>query len=590
MSELFDSLNLSTYAGPSSSQQSSSQPSTSKVFWHASPSPSVLRHLANWTPSKSQDSPTLPLCTQAFVGELKKLPGAYEAQSPLISAKTRKLVDASRATVRHVSDPTPNRAKAREYINLDDDDDQDEQNSAPRRLLLGEVGESSPESARRRTMDAGNTGRMRPQSSPSQHSSTSGQIALLRFNKKEPQQQTAPHRRSDRRPLRRRKKESLIAGLNLTDQSGRATDCLKLFEDLQAAIQGMQSASRPSTTESTETAPRVVDQRSTAMFDRSSSAGAEGDRLTIREGINRTTSAPNTLRAAHHSQHEQRRSSQQQQHESTHTVRDEDLTPRRGLRAVKSDHDVFRPAGHADSIETRALQPRPTNVLSAPRADLQVQSDMRSIKAPAELSDLDAVSRYGQPRAPVQSRAKPATATATATTLAQPSAVKRSARIEAMQQTTNGSGKKLGVRAPSMLCKPVSPYGNAASSPTGALSRRPGGSTRVGRTRTLPLGKMSQARQPGLARSCSQSISASQHSPAAGGSSSCGGHGGIGPAAPFRPPAIAGKPATPAVASKVISCSPVKRSRNAGPASSDDSFGDVDDDAAFLALACEFEY
>lgn len=82
------------------------------------------------------------MCTQAFVGELKKLPGAYEAQSPLISAKTRKLVDASRATVRHVSDPTPNRAKAREYINLDDDDDQDEQNSAPRRLLLGEVGES----------------------------------------------------------------------------------------------------------------------------------------------------------------------------------------------------------------------------------------------------------------------------------------------------------------------------------------------------------------------------------------------------------------------------------------------------------------
>ena len=252
MSELFDSLNLSTSAAPSSSQPSSSQPSTSKVFWHASPSPGVLRQLANWTPNKSQDSPTLPLCTQAFVGELKKLPGALEAQSPLVardSAKRKKLANTSRGASRHVSDPTANRVCTREFIHLDlsDDDDDDEEaeqhTKAPRRLLLGDVGESSPESTRRRTMDAGFTGRYRESSTPSQQSSSSARMTLPSIDTTEKHaqhQQTTSlsHRRLDRRPPRRRKKESLIAGLGFTDDSGRTTDCIKLFEDLQAAIQG----------------------------------------------------------------------------------------------------------------------------------------------------------------------------------------------------------------------------------------------------------------------------------------------------------------------------------------------------------------
>ncbi|KAJ9477001.1 hypothetical protein PHBOTO_000658 [Pseudozyma hubeiensis] len=618
MSELFDSLNLSTSAGPSSSQQSSSQPSTSKVFWHASPSPGVLRQLANWTPSKSQESPTLPLCTQAFVGELKKLPGAYEAQSPLIardSAKRKKLRDASRGSARHVSDPTANRVKLREYINLElSEDEEEEENggsaNGPRRLLLGDVGESSPESARRRTMDAGNTGRMRQPSTSSQHSSTHSHTSLPLD--KDPPQHVSSHRRLERRPPRRRKKESLIAGLGFTDDSGRATDCLKLFEDLQAAIQGMQSASRPSTSGSAD-----ADQRPTVTFDGRSSGGASaGGRLTAREGINRTASAPHASRAIQHSQQlreedEHPGSPDQQQQDSNGP-----LTPRRGFRPVKSDHDVFRAAGNArgSEIETRALQPRPINLPAEPRADSQSLQQGPLSKAPIQPSTVLQPSEANveqHNKASPTAQAVPAEATkstasstvrataidapthATKTaTVAQPSPVKRSARIEAMQQTTHNT-KKLGVRGPSMLSKSVSPHAKpSSSSAANTLSRKPGPSTTTtttttpGRARSLALGKLSQARQPGLPRSCSQSIPASQHCPAAAG-------GAVGPAAPFRPPAIAARATTTTrtTGREVRSSSPVKRSSSkAGPASSDDSFGDVDDDAAFLALACEFEY
>ncbi|CDU23765.1 uncharacterized protein SPSC_02394 [Sporisorium scitamineum] len=604
MSELFDSLNLTTSAGPSSSQQSSSQPSTSKVFWHASPSPGVLRQLANWTPSKSQDSPTLPLCTQAFVGELKKLPGALEAQSPLIardSAKRKKLVDRSRGASRHVSDPTASRVKTREYINLetsDDDDDDNEQARAPRRLLLGDVGESSPESTRRRTMDASHTGRVRQPSSPSQHSSAPAHSPLLNLDttkKDAAHPSITSSRRGDRRPPRRRKKESLIAGLGFTDNSGGATDCMKLFEDLQAAIKGMQDASRPSTSGSTETASAVPDQRPTVTFDQggSSAAAVSGGRLTPREGIHRTTSAPGASRAAPRSQqlemHSQSPQQQQQQPKSA-TARDDPLTPNRVFRSVKSDHDVFRPATHAGSTPTRALQPRPINL---PQSEPQ---------APAEPTKPAAVSQHSQSKVHEEHKVyQPLRPTAAETfdspapklvhnvsiaaqghankatsAVAQPSPVKRSARIKAMQQATSSTSKKLGTRGPSLLSKSVSPH----NKPTSAVARKVGAgpSTTVSHTRTTPLPGMSQARQPGLPRSCSQYAPASQSVPASPHSSHAG------PAAPFRPPAIAAR-----VARSVRT--PVKAVSKAGqPASSDDSFGDVDDDAAFLALACELEY
>lgn len=615
MSELFDSLNLSTSAGPSSSQQSSSQPSTSKVFWHASPSPGVLRQLANWTPNKSQDSPTLPLCTQAFVGELKKLPGAYEAQSPLIardSAKRKRLMDSSRGTARHVSDPTANRVKTRERIELElsDDEEEDEGDAGgghgPRRLLLGDAGESSPESARRRTLDAGNTGRMRQPSSPSQNSSATARTTLSQFDKDLPQQPLS-HRRLDRRPPRRRKKESLIAGLGFTDDSGRATDCLKLFEDLQAAIQGMQSASRPSTSGSAEDVVASLDQLPivTAEGGGGASVGGSG-RLAAREGLNRTTSAPSTSSAVQSLQHEGTRSSQHR-NDSANATRDDPSTPRRAFRPVKSDHDVFKPAGQLGSMQTRALQPRPINVPSEPRPQVRPRSQQQPIKALSEQSKPAAISQHSQSKAlqapdfepsqplqvaPVEAPKRSASPpiepadvgaqarsirTAGSVAHAQPSPVKRSARIEAMQQTThnNGASKKLGVRGPSMLSKSVSPSNKPAAA--AAPARKSGPGTTPGRTRTLPV-KMSQARQVGLPRSCSQSIPASQHSVAVG---------GVGPAAPFRPPAIAVRATA---GREVRSSSPVKRVSKAGPASSDDSFGDVDDDAAFLALACEFEY
>lgn len=565
MSEFFDSLNLSTSAGPSSSQQSSSQPSTSKVFWHASPSPGVLRQLANWTPSKGQESPTLPLCTQAFVGELKKLPGALEAQSPLIardSAKRKKLLDTPRTASRHVSDPTANRSRTREYIELDLSDD-DEEEGGPRRLLLGDAGESSPESRRRRTMDAGNTGRLRESSSPSQHSTVMTRNTLPYFNTTERdshQQHTSSNRRLDRRPPRRRKKESFIAGLGLTDDSGGTTDCLKLFEDLQAAIQGMQGGSRPSTSGSAGDASEHP--RPTVTFDRGSSDGGSRGSLTPREGINRTVSAPNASRGTQHSQQEGTnglRSSQQAQ--GMAVGREDPLTPRRGLRPVKSDQDVFRPVAQTS---VRPLQPRPVNVpVEAPRQQRSPHDTKSASVKPVEHHHTPAQPSMLQQGPPTEAVHPPAPRPQRATNdqpqpprpapIAAASPVKRSARIEAMQHTS--SSKKLGVRGPSLLSKSVSPRNKP--SPLTTPSRK-------------PLHGMSQARQPGLPRSSSQFV-ASQPSQAGGG-----------PAAPFRPPAIH--------ATKVASAEVKMKVTRGGQASSDDSFGDVDDDAAFLALACELEY
>lgn len=602
MSELFDSLNLNNAAGPSSSQQSSSQPSTSKVFWHASPSPGVLRQLGHWTPSRSQESPTLPLCTQAFVGELKKLPGVLEAQSPLLSRASstkRKFLDgASRASDRHVSDPTAARGKVREHIILDLSDDDEEEvetgigkpDGEPTRLLLGDAGESSPESRRRRTMDAGHTGRLRqPSSSSDNGASSRAALALYPQLERDQQPSSLPHRRLDRRPPRRRKKESFMAGLGFTDDSGGATDCLKLFENLQAAIQGMQ-ASRPSTSGSGDSHETLADQRPTATA-ASVDAGSDAVKWTPREGINRTTSAPTSARTVL-SQEPAMRATQQEK------TRDEmQLQPRRVLRPVKSEHDAFKAAAHADLHGSRALQPRATNL---PRQG-PLQSRDEVDKASLNPTRAAEVSHPSQARAhddnnrnhqiksvPVQDAiTKPSTqsislgaseptpkpsaaaaAAATTTTPAQPSPVKRSARIEAMQaHSFNSTAKKLGVRAPSMLSKSTS----ATSSPRRSTAT----ATTAPRSRTHPLAGMTQARQPGLPRNCSQFASSQSQAP-----------GPVsGPAAPFRPPA-----ATARVAS-LVRTSPVKvapKPRAAHPASSDDSF--ADDDDAFLALACELEY
>ncbi|SNX81472.1 uncharacterized protein MEPE_00177 [Melanopsichium pennsylvanicum] len=638
MSELFDSLNLSnsSAAGPPSSQQSSSQPSTSKVFWHASPSPGVLRQLHNWTPNKSQDSPTLPLCTQAFVGELKKLPGALESQSPLVSRRgkadstKRKLIRESNS--RHVSDPTPNRGKVGEYITLDlsdhddDDDDDDHVETEPKRLLLGDVGESSPESTRRRIMHAGNTGRMRQLSSPGQlSSSTNDPPPLL-------ERDASSHRRIDRRPPRRRKKESFMAGLGFTDDSGRATDCLKLFENLQAAIQGMH-ASRPSTSGS-DSNTAITTNLPTVSLNRDISQG--GSRLTQREGINRTASAPSGSRTMVHSQEAGLRSSQ------IDNRAEEGLQPRKGFRAVKSDHDVFR-AVAGDHASVRALQPRPVNIPI--ERQVQNEDEMFIVKtttiAPGESVRLSQTSQSrqqdtttnknsnhvsSQPRSvPLQALVKsistPTEALAvnsntiievsspiqeaSRTVTSQVSPIKRSARIEAMQQQTNNyhhHTKKLGTRGPSLLhsksasCSPRKPS-SIITVPTTSTSTSSSGSTPIrkmgngvnrARTHALTVGT-SQARQVGLPRSSSQfavmsSASQSQTSSLTN----------AGPAAPFRPPVIS----RTNVVSTITTNPPVKIAtaktfnfdhKQHQPSSSDDSFDDHDDDA-FLALACQLEY
>ncbi|PWN50452.1 hypothetical protein IE53DRAFT_387229 [Violaceomyces palustris] len=78
MSELFDSLNFT----PSSS----SQPSTSqtRVYWHTSPSPNLAANQRVPNPNSKQpelESPTLPLCTQAFLGGLEKISSRISSQS-----------------------------------------------------------------------------------------------------------------------------------------------------------------------------------------------------------------------------------------------------------------------------------------------------------------------------------------------------------------------------------------------------------------------------------------------------------------------------------------------------------------------------
>ena len=585
MSELFDSLNLTTAsAGPSSSQQSSSQPSTSKVFWHTSPSPGVLRSLANWTPNKSQDSPSLPLCTQAFVGELRKLPGALE--SPLVSresAQKRKLHSSSR----HVSDPTPNRRRNRECINLElPDDEEEEESGGTTRLLLGDTGESSPESRRRRTMDAGHTGKLRD-ASPWEHSLSSKITNLDR---------EANHgtKRQERRHPRRRKKESLMAGLGLMDEEGRAKDCLKLFEDLQAAI-AMHASANPSSSgggggSGTET-------RITFNNEESAATDRVGGRLTPREGINRTTSAPSSSRMVMSRDVITVRSSQPGEKDGG----EGGLQSRKGVfRPVKSDHDVFRAGGSKVQNDERMFQPK-TNLPMEPQV-AQEKEEIKPTSQQFKPSPVASVSLPQQPRqkevadlepAPARTNAHqsidrkpidklPAPTSITTTTAAVASPIKRSARIEAMQTASSTSNKKLGVRAHSMLSKSTSASSTCKTSPADSVRKVTTPSSAV-RTRTTPLPGMSQARQVGLPRSCSQY--APTQSQIVG-----GGGGGAGPAAPFRPLAISR-------ANVVRAASPVKvtaatKGNGVGriqqPSSSDDSFGDDDD--AFLALACELEY
>ena len=265
------------------------------------------------------------------------------------------------------------------------------------------------------------------------------------------------------------------------------------------------------------------------------------------------------------------------------------MTPHRVFRTVKSDQDVFRPAGQPQSTNERALQPRPINVSQQSRTTSQVpQASVEPVHPWAvwqhsqQPKQHDTCPTYqpqqnSVPTDSAKSRAlRPAQTTAAAsssTSAAQPSPVKRSARIEAMQHT----GKKLGVRAPSLLSRSGSPR------------NKPGTTTRIvgpanaARTRTspLPLG-LSQARQPGLPRSCSQ------YAPAAAASQSiAAAHHAVNPAAPFRPPGVAAGVA--ASVANTVRATPAAK-RTTAPASSDDSFGDVDDDAAFLALACQLEY
>lgn len=587
MSELFDSLNLTTAsAGPSSSQQSSSQPSTSKVFWHTSPSPGVLRSLANWTPNKPQDSPCLPLCTQAFVGELRKLPGALE--SPLVSresAHKRKLHSSSR----HVSDPTPNRRRNREYIDLElSDDEEEEESRGTTRLLLGDAGESSPESRRRRTIDAGHTGKLRD-ASPSEHS-LSSKIANL--------DREANHgpKRQERRHPRRRKKESLMAGLGLMDEEGRTKDCLKLFEDLQAAI-AMHASANPSSSGGGGGGGSGTETRMTFDNEESAATDRVGGRLTPREGINRTTSAPSSSRMVMSRDVITVRSSQPGETDGG----EGGLQSRKGVfRPVKSDHDVFRAGGSKVQNDERAFQPK-TNLPMEPQV-AQEKEEIKPTSQQFKLSPVASVSLPQQPRqkevadlepAPARTNAHqsidrkpidrlPAPTSITTTTAAVASPIKRSARIEAMQTASSTSNKKLGVRAHSMLSKSTSASSPRKTSPADSTRKVTTPSSAV-RTRTTPLPGMSQARQVGLPRSCSQYAPTQSQTVGGGG-------GGAGPAAPFRPPAISR-------ANVVRAASPVKvtaatKGNGVGriqqPSSSDDSFGDDDD--AFLALACELEY
>ncbi|SPO35043.1 uncharacterized protein PSFLO_00514 [Pseudozyma flocculosa] len=167
MSELFDSLNFPS-TGITSSQ--SSQPSTSRVYWHASPSPAFLSTRTG-TPSKARGehkSPTIPpLCTQAFLGELRKVSAA--ATSSHASSSRPTLVVGSRYDPALGSPVSPKaRGKRRadpEALTIDDDGSSDEDgdggSARGNRLFLGEIDESSPETRRRRTMDAGHTGRLR---------------------------------------------------------------------------------------------------------------------------------------------------------------------------------------------------------------------------------------------------------------------------------------------------------------------------------------------------------------------------------------------------------------------------------------------
>ncbi len=363
MSELFDSLNLSTSAGPSSSQQSSSQPSTSKVFWHASPSPGVLRQLANWTPSKGRNRPHYPLCTQAFVGELKKLPGALEAQSPLIardSAKRKKLLDTPRTASRHVSDPT------RTEAGLENTSSWTSRMTMTRRVDRGDCCLETrvshhPNREGRRTMDAGQHGQVARVivAVPAQHSHIAEHLITLQRGEGATSAAHVFESTTRSTSTTQTQEESFNAGLGLTDDSGGTTDCLKLFRGSAGCDTGDAEwvetfDERVGSRDASSEHPRP-----TVTFDRGSSQGGSRGSLTPREGVNRTVSAPNASRGAQLSQQggtDGLRSSQQGQ--GTAARKEDPLTPRRGLRPVKSDQDVFRPVAQTSvrPLQTSAHQ------------------------------------------------------------------------------------------------------------------------------------------------------------------------------------------------------------------------------------------
>ncbi|KAN0066410.1 hypothetical protein ACQY0O_000504 [Thecaphora frezii] len=184
MSELFDSLNFPS-TGLTSSQ--SSQPTTSRVYWHASPSPALLS-TRNGTPSRPREheSPTMPpLCTQAFLGELRKVssmskPGPAQSAS---AARHPSLLDSP------ASPKARGKRRAEAQVldmgsgNISDDDDDDDDADIGARgkvLFLGEIIDSSPETRRRRTMDAGHTGRLRkPSASPLPQAKNSAESSKL---------------------------------------------------------------------------------------------------------------------------------------------------------------------------------------------------------------------------------------------------------------------------------------------------------------------------------------------------------------------------------------------------------------------------
>ncbi|PWZ02850.1 hypothetical protein BCV70DRAFT_197112 [Testicularia cyperi] len=639
MSELFDSLNFNNTATGPSSSQSSSQPSTSKVYWHGSPSPGILQQLRQW-PAKEQDSPTLPLGTQAFVGELRKIPcGASSVSSPLVSRSTsRKPGPASRQTHRNT-------------INLLSDDDEDDANSCTdsdsaerrsstlragkrsssdspsKRLLLGEHVDSSPESRRRRTMDAGHTGRLRECPQGSWPSASAGSHA----NTSSSWKSASPSKRGDRRPPRKRKKESFIAGLGFDNERGSTADCLKIFEQLQAAIENMASkrsaygetGDDPSRDKENATKPDHDGAAFAAPLSQQQQPRSQALKLTpSREGIVRTASAPSP--ASRPSLMDPVRSQQLQRPQTTQHYQSAGAADARGdSRLSRELSQTTVSERDADRTDKSSTVMDKANAPSQPSNAVQV---VRSVKNPQKMREVESAPAFEmetlahRPDSAAQHYSAPASSCHEAgpesplvlapidrdsvDSQAVASPLKRSKRIEALQQTSHvtssGSGKtapstarlgttagrKLGVRSRTASPRKSAAQTAARTGPTGQ------------RSRSSVLPGMSQARQPGLPRNCSQFASSqhanvgASHGYAAGAGIAIGHAGNInGPSAPFRPPARSLATVTaspPAAVTAPAKTETESRRKGQQPSSSDDSF--PDEDEAFLALACQLEY